>query len=271
MFQSHLYLGDPSCIKIEFKKQIATDSAPCYSVAWYGEKVVCGAGRSLRIYNVNGNKEKGLEFGGKGIPCVRNAGAEKLAILHNKDALGREVRISRIAGLTSNHSITCKFIQENNSISHISVSSTHIAACDVGERNIKIFNREGEQVMCLGSGKIQRPYGVLLLDNHVLVTDCDNKCLWKFCMEANTEPVWTCYGLQSVTGICSDQNGVIYAVSGNGGRIYLISAEGKIFCCLLAVSLKNTYAAISCELFKSSHQHIIKTKIYTVIPRVLDL
>lgn len=231
VFESHISLKDPSCTEIEFEKQIDTDSTACYSVALCEEKIVGSVGSSLMVYDINGSKEKESVFDGIGIPCVRNAGAGKLAILNTDDSLEREVRISKIEDLSSINSIVCKLKQKNSDLTHISVSSTHIAAADTQNKNVTIFNMKGGQALCLGIGRVQRPYGVLLIEDFVLVTDRDNKCISKYRLEHNSEPVWTCYGLQNVNGICSDKNGLIYVASAaaeSSGKIFLISPGGDM-------------------------------------------
>lgn len=236
MFNSCVYLRVPSCTDIEFKRHIDTDLKACLSIAWCGEKIVGGLSSSLMVYDVNGKKRGESELGSKGHVRVRNAGAGKLAVLKIQDSYDRELLISKIADLPSNNPI----VKFDTGISQISVSSTHIAACNIDEKNIIILNIEGEQLMCLGTGKFKRPYSVFLLDSHVLVTDISNHSISKYRLEANSEPVWTCDGLQAVSGICYDKNGVIYAACAKGGRIYLISTEGKI-CIPRLQSLFKTY------------------------------
>lgn len=237
VFKSHLLITHPCSTEIEFANQIDTRSR-CYSIAWHGEKIVSGVGSSVTTFTVNRKLENEYWLACEAVTCVRNFGYKKLYALLIKDGgLDREVNIisqektfSSPIPLPCNTTI-CEFKQENKAVTLISVSPTCIAACDVDEKVIIIFNNKGEQVMRLGAGKLDVPHSVLLLDDFVLVTDRgENSCLAKYRLVANSEPVWTCYGLKSVTGVCTDKNGYIYVASADdetGGRIYLITPTGK--------------------------------------------
>lgn len=229
VFDSQLCVRDPICTEIKFKRQIEL-SGPCYSVAWCGGKIVSGVGSSLQTYDVDGSNVAEYLIACDGLPCIRNAGDGNLAVLiYTKGGNEREVRISQIQNMSSPDSVVCKFKQENSTVTHISVSSTHIAACDHEAGNIIIFNIKGEQIMVVNSTKGLGNRCVLLIEDSVLAYNKTAKCLSRYPLESNAEPVWSYYGLEYISGICTDKDGLIYAASASvetGGRIHLISPEG---------------------------------------------
>ena len=104
-----------------------------------------------------------------------------------------------------------RYKQENNSFAHIAVTDSHIAVSNTSLSNLKVYNASGDELFTIGEGQLQRPLGVFLLrEGSVLVTDVRTGMLYKYRLEADTEPVWVCQDLISPTGICVDANGNYY-------------------------------------------------------------
>ena len=170
---------------------------------------------------------------GNSLFCVRAFGNDDLAALLSltaKDALVgmRNVRISAVNSLFNKNSLVCAYRQENINLAHIAISDTRIVACNTAMGNLTVYDSNGDELFTLGSGKLQRPWGVILLgDYSVLVTDTDTGMLYKYKLEAGAKPMWVCQNLQSPTGICVDADENIYVASNAGRRIYLVSPEGE--------------------------------------------
>ena len=224
---------NPSLTNITFLKDIRTVNR-CYTVAWFAGKLVAGSGTQLLVYNPSDNYNLDEhQIDGNGIPCVRAAGSDQLAILINRQRLEREIRISSIEKLSHLDTAVCRFEQKNNTVSVLSVTSTHMAARDVENEDLIIFDRQGELIKRMKTGPIEGVH--LLPTGTVLVSSATTNSLSKYKLDNDSEPLWTCHGLNAPSSIAADRDGYIYAacISENDNErsrgIYLISPQGKDF------------------------------------------
>ena len=222
---------NPSLTNITFLKDIRTVNR-CYTVAWFAGKLVVGSGTQLLVYNPSDNYNVDEhQIDGNDIPCVRAAGSDQLAILINRQRLEREIRISSIEKLSHSDTAVCRFEQKNNTVSVLSVTSTHMAARDVQNADLIIFNREGDLIKRMKTGPIEGVH--LLPTGTVLVSSTTTNSLSKYKLDDDSEPLWTCYGLNAPSSIAVDRDGYIYAACNNENEhsrgIYLISPQGKGF------------------------------------------
>lgn len=217
-------------IDIYFKKSI-TRKGMCYSVSWSGTSLLYSIDH-LVIEHDNDGWETEVAVP---VPacCVIKAGGFSLAILVNStDSQNKPIRQIRIGShnmLPADDSIICENERDNSNLSHLSISRKYIATCDTTSKEVKVFSIRGEHIMNIGSGQLKRPWGVLLIDNAVLVTDSSNGCLYKYNLMSDSYPVWKCENLRSPTGICVDSQGYIYVASNKGNVIYLVSPQGILF------------------------------------------
>ena len=165
--------------------------------------------------------------------CVRAFGYGDLALLTAANEKGiqvarRSVRISSLKVLFNKSSVVTSYKQENTTLAHIAVTDSHIAVCNTGLGNLKVYNASGDELFTIGEGTLQRPWGISLLrKGSVLVTDARTGMLYKYRLESDAKPVWVCRDLQSPTGICVDANGNILVASNEAKRIYVVSPEGE--------------------------------------------
>ena len=219
---------------LTYKEHISTKDTggSCYSVAWNGQHLYIGAHTKLIIHNtVTGEETNRAIPEGNALQCVRALGNGELAVLtspHGKDKGVRNIRISPIKSLFKMKALACLFTQDDNHLTHIAVTDTHIAVCNSGKGNVTIYNANGDELFTVGAGQLPRPWGVFLLgEEFVLVTEKTNGRLYKYRLEADAKPVWVCKNLESPTGICLDAEGNIFVASNSGARVYMVSPEGK--------------------------------------------
>lgn len=213
-------------LSLTFRKAIATHEPRCYAVTWFGDEILIGVKGGLLAYNMKTLQEKTIDLG-LNVNSVKPAGKFSVATLCFKSEQVREIIISDLHLLPNSGSIKCKFNQNSDDLLHVAVSDTHIVVGDTMFKRVIVFNHEGKQVFCLGTGRLKRPWGVLLSGNHLFVSDCDDGCLYKYELTADSQPMWVCKDLHSPSGICDGKDGYLYVASNSRNQVYLVSQEGE--------------------------------------------
>lgn len=233
-----LSLMEPNRVVLQFKRHFAIDGETAYSTAWLGDDMAVGANKGFLIINsVDGKKEKKkMVPPNTNISSVQSVGKFALAALCKVSKKKMETRLSCPHSLSNRESIVHEFEEEDEFLTHMAISDTYIAICGLQRKSINVIDRKTKHSLAVGSGKLQRPYGVLLQQNHVVVGDLDMGCVFKYKLEKNSEPEWICEGLQSPSGICEDKDGYLYVASNDGKVIYLLSPQGDFLClCLVLI------------------------------------
>ena len=115
-----------------------------------------------------------------------------------------------------------------NQIIHISANKEYMASLDFVNKTLNVFSTINiEHLFDIQLTGMERPYGVHLTADGVLVTDFIGGKLSKYSMSSSYEPLWTCNGLREPSGITTDESGFIY-VSSMVSEIYIISSEGDL-------------------------------------------
>ena len=217
-----------------YKEHIATKDTggSCYSVAWNGHQLYIAAHTKLITHNTVTGEETNRAIPKENVfNCVRALDSGELAVLTalcGKVKGVRNIRISPIESLFNRSSLVFSFTQDNNYLTHIAVSDSHIAVSNYGKSNLILYSADGDEMYAIGAGQLKRPWGVFLIgEEFVLVTETTNGRLHKYRLEADAKPVWVCENLQSPTGICVDAEGNIFVASGGGACIYVVSPEGN--------------------------------------------
>lgn len=208
-------------------RTVANAEKFCHSVSWIGEKIIVGLESGVLAHNVKNSKEEKIGPRG-GVFSVKSVGSCAVAALCD-NVIGNEIRISGVQPLSSDESILCCYEQNKKRLSHLAVSDRYIAACDVQAHQVIVFNHQGDRLFSIGSRHLKRLWGVLLCKSHLVVSDYEGNCLYRYILEADAEPVWVCENLPSASGICVDKDGYLYVASNNHHQIYLVSPEGTIF------------------------------------------
>ena len=219
---------EPDQIDIQFCQQFDSEDGQLhYSAAWLGDDVIVGGNKGFFVYNPSNNKSKEINVSCQFVCSVESFGRFAVAALCKTDGK-LEIRLSCLDSLHLEDAIICEYDQDNLYLAHMALSETHVASADKQGKQVRVYNWNGFQLLTLGSGKLKRPWGVLLQKNSVFVSDSDVGCLYKYRLEEDSEPEWVCDGLKSPTGICQDKNGYIYVASNIKSAIYLISPQGNI-------------------------------------------
>ena len=245
-----LTLMEPDQIDIQFCHQFNNkDGQFYYSAAWLGGDVIVGANKGVFVYNLSSNKSKEISVPCLNVVSVESFGRFAVAALCKTDG-NMEVRLSCLDSLHLKDAIICEYDQDNKSLAHMAVSETHVAYADKQGKQVRVYNWDGFQLLTLGSGKLKHPWGVLLQKNSVLVSDSDVGCLYKYRLEADSEPEWVCDGLENPSGICDDKDGYIYVASNSKGAIYLISPQGDIL--MLTIGMWSDLSLIFCICYNGT-------------------
>ena len=115
-----------------------------------------------------------------------------------------------------------------NQICHMSANKDYIASIDSVNKTLKVFSSTTEEhLFDIQLTDIQRPCGVHLTDDAVLVTDSVGGKLCKYTLTPSPEPIWTCTRLPHPGGITTDEAGFIYLCNSDKPIINIISPLGK--------------------------------------------
>ena len=103
-----------------------------------------------------------------------------------------------------------------------------MASLDFVNKTVKLFSSiNNEHLFDIHLSSIQRPYGVHLTSDGVLVTDYIGGKLNKYSLLPSDEPLWTFTGLHKPTGITTDESGFIYVAGLHSLEIHIIMPEGN--------------------------------------------
>ena len=202
-----------------------------YSVCWDGTEVVAGCDDAILRVSPSYTSPSHIDaLNIRGvIDCIRKVGDHAFAILHNKNDTAREVRISSINTLCDPKTTLCRINQGGTNLSMLAISEQYIEVCDSRNNGVNLWTTRGQFKMAIRRDVFNNPCGVLLLHDHLLVSDGKAGCLHKFRLDSHSaELIWTCKDLNLPAGACVDKHGFIYAACENGRVIYLISPQGKV-------------------------------------------
>jgi len=115
-----------------------------------------------------------------------------------------------------------------NQMTHLSANKEYLACIDYVNKTLMVFSSTNDtHKFTIPLTDLQRPYGVHLTTDAVLVTDHQEGKLYKYALSPSSVRMWVCSDLPGASGIDRDESGFIYVTSITSPNIYIISPEGK--------------------------------------------
>ena len=121
----------------------------------------------------------------------------------------------------------------------------HIYVCDHSNKRVQVLGMAGEFLKEIGVGELMRPWGIVVRDTHVLVTDIYHCLLVKYCKQ-NLVVVSKVGGYGNEEGkliwpggLAVDQNGDIFVADTLNHRISVFTEELKFKICFGKGKLKH--------------------------------
>ena len=127
------------------------------------------------------------------------------------------------SGAAEEHEKLFRFPAKGTTASFLSVSAKYIAATDIDNKTIHLYNRAAKSVTSKALPGLTYPYNLHFLPNGILlVTGAGNKLI-KYRIpdeeDKELEIVWTCVGLVFPYGVSSDEKGLIYVAGAKNKTI----------------------------------------------------
>ena len=202
----------------------------CYGVSWTeDDRILCAINEKIEVWR------------GTDLQLDRTTGFPEGHATHSAALVGSRLNTTS-AFFEENKSVTnCGSLDEptqtvlhreedekSTKITHISANKEYVASVDYVNKTLKVFSSiNKEHLFDIQLTGMQRPYGVHLTSDGVLVTDFPGGDLCKYSLSPSDEPLWTCYGLRKPSGIMTDESGFIYVTSTGSHSICFISPEGN--------------------------------------------
>ena len=112
--------------------------------------------------------------------------------------------------------------------SHVAANENHMAIADTVNKSLKVYSSITEEhLFDIQHTDFNKPYGVHLTHDDVLVTDLETGILYKYTLTPSPDLIWTCTGLDGAGAVTTDESGFIYVADMEGLIIHIISPSGQ--------------------------------------------
>ena len=127
----------------------------------------------------------------------------------------------------------CSFWRSGNSFSHLAVTKKRqMVITDEANNQLRVFDLNGKALFTIPiSGSLPSYSSVLCLpDGTITVSQClETGSVQRMRLfESSAEVLWTCGGLQTPTGMCVNDAGLIFVGSETKKAIYMVSPSGRL-------------------------------------------
>ena len=153
----------------------------------------------------------------------------EILISTKKDEIIRILKYKPSESGAGEHEELFRFPAKSTIASYLFVSAKYIAATDIDNKTIQLYNRATKSVTSRALPGHTNPYNIHFLpDGSLLVTGAGNKLIKCRIPEEDKqlEIVWTKDGLDVPIGVASDEKGLIYAAGAENKTIYIINEKG---------------------------------------------
>ena len=204
----------------------------CYGVSWTDDdRIICAMSKKIEIRQAG----SGLQLDQTTVlPKCHNIHSALVVgcSLFTKCMYSKEKKYMTYSGSLDDPTQTVLHSEEDEKsakVTHISANKEYVASLDIVTQTLKVFSSfNNEHLFDIQLTGMQRPYGVHLTSDGVLVTELTGGKLSKYSLSPSAEPLWSCNGLHhEPSGITTDESGFIYVTSHNMPIIHLISPEGQ--------------------------------------------